>query len=568
MAQCENNSTLFQPEGQTNYTNPQLQQIEKMLGARDENGKIAQQVNQCMIDDGITLELLSQFDEKSSAETIDTWKLDTFDQKLSIIRGLLISGIKKNNPKAVLSETELKMMNKLSEYEKTIIDKITLFENESKINQDIKDKSYKTYHSEIESTFSNIISILIQRKEILLNRLEKLFSKRENEERNHISGLESVSQEIAKLKQEFENNTSKYNKISDISIRGPINCQMIKDFLDKYRNIKHYLPPCDYIYRVTFDKESIDNIITSTHLLGTVCPNTAPPEVVISNETKELRANINHVFDVLRIKDKGRLTVQGWDKLRPAGGRLVLRCNKLILENGSCINVDGKGYQGGDDKHPQGYSIGYNSLLYGKASKKLLNQANNGGGGMGFAYFGYDGWGGGGGYGCDGTSGQGKNDKDGKNSKNSKNGNDGDVTYGKGGNSYGKAELFELNGLNVHLGSGGGAGSDITKWYNGGNGGGAIIIECDDAIVIKKGCVISANGSKKNSHGGCGSGGSIYLKAPIIVNQGHVTAMSSRRLHGSGGFGRIRVDCNENIAKELKSGTNFEPNIEYNGLLT
>ena len=39
----------------------------------------------------------------------------------------------------------------------------------------------------------------------------------------------------------------------------------------------------------TFDKESIDNynITTTTRLLGTVCPTTASPEVVISNETKE-----------------------------------------------------------------------------------------------------------------------------------------------------------------------------------------------------------------------------------------------------------------------------------------
>ena len=137
----------------------QLNKIKQMLQNHDQNGKIARQVNQCLIDDGITLELLSNFDDKLMEKTVYSWKLDTFKEKPFIIRGLLVNGFKQlkrpsknnnynyngskiqNNNKhlssgdininAILSEKELDMISKLTEFENRVLSKITSFENEA-----------------------------------------------------------------------------------------------------------------------------------------------------------------------------------------------------------------------------------------------------------------------------------------------------------------------------------------------------------------------------------------------------------------------------------------------------
>ena len=192
--------------------------------------------------------------------------------------------------------------------------------------------------------------------------------------------------------------------------------------------------------------------------------------------------------------------MQGWDNETKTGGKLLLHCRKLILEKGGSIDVNGKGYKAGDKTHPQGYSIGNNSLRYGKDAEKLLHQANNGGGGsMGF-------YGAGGGYGSKGADGH-KVVREGT----------------CGGKMYGDAKKFKLNGTNVYLGSGGGMGAKSFGWNYAGNGGGAVVIKCDDAIIIEKGCKISANGCVKETRAGCGSGGSVYLHAPIVINRGKVS---------------------------------------------
>ena len=538
--------------------NPQIKQIQTMLGSHDLDCKISQQINQCIIDTGIPLEVLSQFDEKSLAETIDSWKINTFGKQMFLIRGLLISGIKKNTPKAVLSENEIKMMDQLIKFEKIIFNKLESFENESKTNKEMKENSLKMYQTQIESAFEDIISILIHRKKILLNKLQKLFDKREKEETDYISYLKSTQNKISNLKQVYKNNTSKYSEMDEITKRSEKNCQMINTFLNTHDHANMYtLQKCDYSCDVTFGKESITKLKIRTSLLGSVRPIGRILQVETIDNVKKLEANIVHRFDVLQISDKGILTVQGWDKETGKGGKLLLHCNKLIIENGGCINVDGKGYKGGDNTHPQGYSIGNNNLLYGRESNELLNKSNNGGGGMGFARFGHGGWGGGGGYGTDGKCGQGV----GKIFYVTN--NDHGIVYGEGGDSYGSEKLFEVNGNNVQLGSGGGAGSDLIKWYNGGNGGGAIVIECEDAIVIKKGAIITANGDV-GDYGGCGSGGSIYLKTPMLVNCGKINAVGGKGQYGSGGVGRIRVDCDHG---EMNIRRNFEPNNVYNGLL-
>ena len=75
----------------------------------------------------------------------------------------------------------------------------------------------------------------------------------------------------------------------------------------------------------------------------------------------------------------------------------------------------------------------------------------------------------------------------------------------------------------LYLGSGGGGCMKI----NGTNGGGALMIECENGIVIHKNAIISVNGEfcQDNTRVGCGSGGSIYLKAPKILNYGKLVQL-------------------------------------------
>ena len=75
--------------------NSQLLQIHTMLLNHDDDKRISRQVNQFLIDDGLTLELVSHFDEKSLQEMIDSWNINTYDKKAFLIRGLLTSGMKK-----------------------------------------------------------------------------------------------------------------------------------------------------------------------------------------------------------------------------------------------------------------------------------------------------------------------------------------------------------------------------------------------------------------------------------------------------------------------------------------
>ena len=69
---------------------------------------------------------------------------------------------------------------------------------------------------------------------------------------------------------------------------------------------------------------------------------------------------------------------------------------------------------------------------------------------------------------------------------------------------------------NLYLGSGGGGGLGSVL---GTSGGGAIAIECIDKLILYPKSGILANGVNRgwsNERPGCGSGGSIYIKTPII----------------------------------------------------
>ena len=200
----------------------------------------------------------------------------------------------------------------------------------------------------------------------------------------------------------------------------------------------------------------------------------------------------------------------------------------------------------------------------------VSNNSNYGGGGGGNNISAFViGAGGGGGYGTCGKS-------------------DCGVGSGKGGESYGDAQLscinIDLNGqINVNsnnnnnnnnnpnnfeclLGSGGGGCFE----FCGTNGGGAIIIICNQSIIINKHGTICANGDNiydlKNKWSGCGSGGTIYLYAPKLINHGSIMAVGGKNIankkngakSGIGGMGRIRIDCNQQYCKQFQQNTNSQ----------
>lgn len=101
---------------------------------------------------------------------------------------------------------------------------------------------------------------------------------------------------------------------------------------------------------------------------------------------------------------------------------------------------------------------------------------------------------------------------------------DGSVSSGV---PYGNPVLLSLIG-----GSGGGGNDD---GYGGGGGGGAILLSSDVRITMRG--TISATGTCGN-YLGCGSGGAIRLRAPIVAGTGALNVGGS-----AGNHGRIRIDA-------------------------
>jgi len=185
-----------------------------------------------------------------------------------------------------------------------------------------------------------------------------------------------------------------------------------------------------------------------------------------------------YTFDDVRITNNSTLTFNGAVKLN---------CTNLIIDPGSRISADYKGYSGGE--------AGENGL------------------GLGGGVFGGGTRGSGGGYG-----GMGGDDSEGI----------------SGGETYGS--ITEP----LDLGSGGAGGS--ATW--GGAGGGAIFLDVSGTLWIDGD--ITATGKNVISYPG-GSGGSIYIIANIIEGNGKITANggyggnNQSNNGGAGGGGRIAI---------------------------
>ena len=240
----------------------------------------------------------------------------------------------------------------------------------------------------------------------------------------------------------------------------------------------------------------------------------------VNHEITLLSNKINK-FDILRISKNGLITTTGiGDAGGNGNGKLIIHCNQLIIDSGGVISVNGKGCKGGR------YNRAGRSPLDKIAVQYDYKVSTPGAGGKGC---------GGGGYGTCGY--------------------DGNIDE-NGGTVYGDKFLST-----VFVGAGGGGGYDDNnrgagqgymqvlpgrhRENNDGNGdgggeemrgtagGGAIIIECKERLVVCDGGVICANGENNyqvNTKKGCGSGGSIYIKAPKVVNEGIICAIGGRNI--------------------------------------
>eukprot|EP01083_Nonionella_stella_P229185 811482_1 len=117
--------------------------------------------------------------------------------------------------------------------------------------------------------------------------------------------------------------------------------------------------------------------------------------IIEEYETYILKENMDQytpsVFNTILVKQNGTLSVDGWSVNNKVGGTLNMICKgNIILEENAKIELNGKGYTGGDVGEYSGHS------WKGKSTKTTKPNFGGGGGGKG------DKDGGGGGYGTKG----------------------------------------------------------------------------------------------------------------------------------------------------------------------
>lgn len=559
--------------------NPQLTLIRNILGHHDADGIIAFQVIECIERDGVTLQLLSEFDDTSLNGLIDSWNLNTFSKNKFLIRGVIINGIKQlrnagidtssssqntsntsstnnNNPSSaasgssssvavssttnVISEAEMKAYEKLTNYEIRITNKINTFETETKSNDEIKNVLYVEYLNELESKLNKLSENIIKRRGELCDKLNEIFSQTNQLNAKNLDNLKLIKEKIQSVKNEYNQNLNQLNQADAISKRTLLNTTRINSFLNEHKendefeiNSKYQ---ANYECSISFDNEIITQIDGLIANLGAIRQVRVENTVIIDKvKVLDTSTNAPYKFNILKILNNGCLTVKKYDPITHTGGILRLQCKELILESGGSINVTGKGYPGGNRSYYQGYSYKYDAPNLPTDSV----EPNLGGGGGAWG-----GWGaGGGGYGTPGKSGFCHGEPS-----------------GKAGLTYGDRDVSV-----VYCGSGGGN----SKFGFGSAGGGGIMIECEGNIRIENGATIIANGGdlKQDSLNGCGSGGTIWIRAKEVKNDGLISAVGGINKNGKGGdgvggMGRIR------IAGEIKSsgangpGGKIEPQVD------
>jgi hypothetical protein len=290
---------------------------------------------------------------------------------------------------------------------------------------------------------------------------------------------------------------------------------------ETFECIASKLPPTSTSDRYWNDTSVWDNF-TLYHVKVTKSGAKLAPEAGVDefiNASRTIPGG-EYYFDQFSVTNNSTLSVEG---------RLTIHALNILIEGGSQITVDGKGYAGGAGNNPGKNGSGYGGGIGGSVSQ----------------HRGEGGYGGGGG-GCGGPGGDGGNNSD----------------------SGGIAS--QLNDL---MGSGGGGGGDwkdpngkITLSTGGHGGAGGGYIQLDASTIDIRG-TISANGSDGEGGeqhtgatffgggGGGGSGGIVIIKGNIVNITGVLYAVGGDGGSndnfgtggGGGGGGEIRVFYDSNV---------------------
>ena len=278
------------PESQDEGEKDALTLLKRILKGQDDDGKIASQIEKHLETDGISLQMLSEFDDFSLKETIDSWKLNTFDKKPFIIRGILVRGIKKlkntkngqsstPQPQAqtqsqaraqqpesklqhVVTEKELEMMEKLEKFEKSVqehqarwLRMIVNDKNNNKNNgdEDSKQTELKVENEydnkengvlnvelaqnksriKIEDAFDDLFKKLNARKDVLIANMTKNFDEYMSTQSKYTTKLESVLRIIDDTKNTYNENCDNHNQTKGaIMARSQMNCEMIEKMIE------------------------------------------------------------------------------------------------------------------------------------------------------------------------------------------------------------------------------------------------------------------------------------------------------------------------------------------------
>ena len=249
-------------EGEGIYVNTnseEFRKVKKILSRHDEDNRITMQVISNLEQDGITLDLLCEFDDQSLVGVIDSWVLNTFDKKYFLIRGLLINGIKKLNVRNTIPNInndnvdnksdekteqknfkdadakakidEKKQIKSLNKFLKTINKQLETYENESKMADTARNELFTQYINEIKARFEKLekdaLKEIKQRRDSAINTIEANFSNIGREEEEYYKRLKSLKTEIGRLS--LSNNINKNKNIIEMRDKIIKKCEIHVD---------------------------------------------------------------------------------------------------------------------------------------------------------------------------------------------------------------------------------------------------------------------------------------------------------------------------------------------------
>ena len=316
-------------ETNLNTTESKLHEIQAMLGNHDPDKKIATQIEQHLTSDCVTLLQLSNFDKKNLELTINSWELNTFDVNPSIIRGLLFNGLRDysqdktstshdhksmpnvdksgnttkkdavspknshvvvtsvssdNSNCVVVTEAEMKMMQKLDNYQSLILDKIETVKNESKMQEELNNDLLIKDSNDIIQVFDELIDKLNQRKKYLLSNLKNISNNNnkniENTANNSLTKLKAINYGIGDVKQRYNlslnGSIDSNSNSSNTNNRSKKNCEMIESMLNTNKDnslINTIEMPSQKNHtkcNVTFNKSIVSKIASMIDNLGKI----------------------------------------------------------------------------------------------------------------------------------------------------------------------------------------------------------------------------------------------------------------------------------------------------------